>query len=150
MNIHGWNGVMIWGMRTCSWHAYGQGINKCICNVNKFINKYLFATLNLWTSLWKCLGIKERKQFLITLERIFIFLYHLSHIPSLFCLNYFSGSVLCFCSDWPRLPSPIYAPHVVRITGMCHHTQLLCWDLVNLLPGLALNWDSPNLYLLSN
>jgi hypothetical protein len=55
--------------------------------------------------------------------------YHLSHIPNHFLLLvilWIESPFLCQDCD----PS-IYAPHIAGLIGVCHHTQLVCWDWVS-------------------
>jgi hypothetical protein len=78
-------------------------------------------------------------------------LYHLSYTPRPFCLSYFSdrifvlfawaglrpwSSYLCLLRSWDYRPKPLGPIYLLRS------------DLTNFLPRLALNCDSPDLFLL--
>jgi hypothetical protein len=45
--------------------------------------------------------------------------YHLSHVSSPFCFSYFGDGVLLYALGGLDHDSPIYASHVVRMTGTC-------------------------------
>jgi hypothetical protein len=60
------------------------------------------------------------------------------------------GRLLAFCLGWLRLHSSYFKlPDIAGMTGTHHHTQLflLRWGLMNFLPKLARNLDSPALGL---
>jgi hypothetical protein len=83
-----------------------------------------------------------------TLARQVLYLFE-PHLHPFFALTIFeTGS---WFLSWLAGPwsSCLCHPDIARMTSMCHHTQpfLLRWSLVNLLPGLASNCDSPNLSL---
>jgi hypothetical protein len=47
--------------------------------------------------------------------------------PVLFALGYFSDGVSNFAQNQPQTQNPpIYASHIVEITGGYHHARLVC------------------------
>jgi hypothetical protein len=69
-----------------------------------------------------------------------------------FCFSYFSGGVLCFCLGLASdCHSPTYFSHIAEIKGLFTwlvHIYLL--SLANFMPRLALNHNSPYLWLSSS
>jgi hypothetical protein len=57
----------------------------------------------------------------------------------------FYNFILIFLDSNPS----VYASHGTGMKGICHHTQLMCWDgsLVDFLPGLASYYSPPILHL---
>jgi hypothetical protein len=57
----------------------------------------------------------------------------------------FSNKVLCFMPKPASIHDPpIYTSCVAGITGVCHHSQLVCWDGV-----CCLTWPPPVILLIS-
>jgi hypothetical protein len=114
---------------------------------------------------WGAIGVEKfiilYASFYLSLIKNFLFLqywglnlgpciwYHLSHVPSCFCFNffsYFSIRVSCFCpglalnhdssylylsSSWDHRYVPSYSAYLLR------------WSLTNFLPGLLCSCDPP-------
>jgi hypothetical protein len=95
----------------------------------------------------QCWGFKWRLRVLALARQV---LYHLTHTPSHFCVDYFGDRVLLCASDSLCHSPPICAfPHswIGRHKPSC---LAIGWDggLLNFLPELALSHDSSNLHLL--